>query len=231
MKIQDLFNAYKELMQKNNDVDNIFRESKMVNRFEELDYGFFPLGSGVLVENKSEIHIAELNPCEIMVLGNDFGLIDYLNKCKCENNRERKSNRTIANLHEIGLNIETTFFTNLHLGVRQEGQPMTGSMKHEERYEELCINFFDKQLEIAKPKIVLCLGQDVAKLLHKKYKRAFPNFSQKPIIELFANGKQSDFCIEINGCKFIIIPHPSFAHINWKKNNIKQQIKDAIIIQ
>jgi uracil-DNA glycosylase len=228
MKIQNLFTAYKEQVSKTYDIDAIFKESKMVNEYEKLDYGFFPLGSGVLMENKSEAKIAELNPCEIMVLGNDFGHVDYLNICKKENKREKTSNRTIANLQEIGLNIETTFFTNLHLGVRQKGESMMGSMKHEKRYEEFCLDFLDKQLEIAKPKIVLCLGNDVAKLLREKYAHNFPSFPSKSVTKLFANNEQPDFCIEINGIKFIIIPHPCFAHLNWKKNNIKQQIKNAI---
>lgn len=30
--------------------------------------------------------------------------------------------------------------------------------------------------------------------------------------------------------KFVLIPHPSFAHNNWKPNDIKNKIKRALVI-
>jgi uracil-DNA glycosylase len=227
MKIQELFNAYSKQVEDTKNINSIFEDSKMVNKFAKLDYGFFPLGSGVLVENESKIEVAELNPCEIMVLGNDFGTLKYLTD-ECKDNREKASNPTIRNLSTIELNLQTTFFTNLYLGVRTEGKN-TDSKTVKKAYQDFCFTFLDKQLEIMNPKIVLCLGQKVADSLSEHLK-GFPNLSKKPISQLFLGNNQSNYCFDINGRKFIVIPHPSFAHINWAKNDsdIKHKIMDAI---
>ncbi len=76
----------------------------MTNDFAKLDYGFFPLGSGILAEN-SKIDIAKMDNCKIMVLGNDFGTKAYLNKIK--NHKEEETNPTIRYLIQntgLGLN-------------------------------------------------------------------------------------------------------------------------------
>ena len=223
MKIKDLFNAYKQQISETKNVISIFEQSGMSNDFAKLDFGFFPIGSGILTD-KSEIERAELTHCDIMILGNDFGTVDYVDK-NCPNKREKDSNPTIKNLLGLDLNKETTFFTNLYLGLRISGKN-TDPKNMLEDYQNFCFTFFKKQLEIINPKIVLCLGQEVGKSL-KSYSSDFPDFSKTSISKLFADDK-SDFIFNVNGRKFILIPHPSYAHINWDRHNIRQKVKEAI---
>lgn len=78
MQIKQLF---KELKNASTDV-KVFDNSGMLNEFNKLDYGFFPLGSGILTEN-SKTEEAEIEEGGIMVLGNDFGTKSYIeNECK-----------------------------------------------------------------------------------------------------------------------------------------------------
>jgi hypothetical protein len=56
-----------------------------------------------------------------MVLGNDFGTVEYVEK-HCPDNREREQNATLKNLLVLNLDRETTFFTNLYLGLRTHGK-------------------------------------------------------------------------------------------------------------
>lgn len=123
MKIQKLFDAYQHQIHETENVDTIFEQSGMVNQSKLLNFGFFPIGSGILSDN-SPIEQAEIAHCDIMVLGNDFGTIDYVNN-NCPNKREKKTNSTIKNLLALGLNTKTTFFTNLFLGLRKEGKILT----------------------------------------------------------------------------------------------------------
>jgi hypothetical protein len=76
MKIQQLFNEL-DVMSKN--ADPIFEESGMKNLYDRLDFGFFPLGSGILSE-RSKVDEAEIKENGIMVLGNDFGTLSYVEK-------------------------------------------------------------------------------------------------------------------------------------------------------
>ena len=107
MEIKTLFDIYKEMITTNTEAKTILRNSAMINEYKKLDFGFFPLGSGILTD-KSKIDEASIKTCDVMVLGNDFGTVSYL-KNKCKNNRENNS-RTIDNLQKIGLKIEKTFF-------------------------------------------------------------------------------------------------------------------------
>lgn len=162
MKIQKLFNAYQQQIRETENVNTIFEQSSMVEKSALLDFGFFPIGSGILSDN-SPIEQAEIAHCDIMVLGNDFGTIDYVNN-NCPNKREKLTNSTIKNLLALGLNTETTFFTNLFLGLRKEGKN-TDPKDIKDAYRNFCYTFFKKQLDIINPKIVLCLGQEVGKSL------------------------------------------------------------------
>ena len=116
MKAKDIFDLYETIVD-----GSILSGSGMENIFKKLEFGFFPLGSGIFSEI-SEIENAQLSKCKIMVLGNDFGTIKYFKSLKV--NREKLNNSTIRNLigpKGLKLNIKETFFTNFHLGLRKEG--------------------------------------------------------------------------------------------------------------
>jgi uracil-DNA glycosylase len=224
MKIIELFNRYNQEIQNSTNVLESFDKSEMTNISAKLKFGFFPLGSGIFSE-QSEIEKAEIKKCEIMVLGNDFGTIKYLNK-KCINEKEEKTNPTISNLLQLEMDESTTFYTNLFLGLRK-GEVMVGIKKLETEYLNFCMNFFRIQLELIKPNIVICLGNEVKKAI-VKYSNDFSAISKRTMTELYADENKNDFIIIVNGIKFIFIPHPSYAHINWKKNNIKERIRETL---
>ena len=54
MKVKDLFAAYDQYITAIPNSATIFEQSGMVNEFGKLDFGFFPLGSGILTD-KSKI--------------------------------------------------------------------------------------------------------------------------------------------------------------------------------
>ena len=205
----------------------------------KLDFGFFPLGSGILTNEigKSKIENATIEDYGTMVLGNDFGTLTYV-ETKCKNNREDGS-KTIANLQKIGLNINSTFFTNFYLGLRNDrlykGTTNTKRIKQiEEDYKDLCYKFFLAQLELINPKIVVCLGAEVGQAL-SECSSVFTKFSTKKnkILTLFVSATKKDYIIHTDDSifeqrKFILIPHPSYAHINWNRHDIKSKIESAL---
>lgn len=236
MKIKILFETYEQLVTNKANSEKIFTNSGMLNDYEKLDFGFFPLGSGILTD-RSKIDDATITDGGTMVLGNDFGTISYVEKCM-KSKREDNS-KTITNLQNIGLNLTTTFFTNLYLGIRNDklytGTSMTRRVKPlEQEYKDLCYNFFLAQLELINPKTVVCLGSEVGQTL-SEFSNVFSGFSTKKnkISSLFADESKQDYIINTNDAifeqrKFILIPHPSYAHINWNKHDIKNKIEKAI---
>jgi uracil-DNA glycosylase len=171
MKIQELFN---ELEKATEGQKEIFTESGMLNCYKKMRYGFFPLGLGVLKEDVN-LENAEMEEGGIMVLGNDFGTVKYVQyNCKYNNNEgEHGISKTIDNLLNIKkFDVKKTFFTNFYLGARLDcgdyyGTTMTKRMfggqtnKLKDNYKKLCYDFFIKQLQLLKPRMIICLGHDV----------------------------------------------------------------------
>ena len=245
MNITSLFETYEILITDKLWSKDVFTSSGMVNTYKLLDYGFFPLGSGILADNKCKIDIASIDEGGLMVLGNDFGTVTYI-ETKCKNKRENNS-KTINNLLGkdngigigIGLNTNKTFFTNFYLGLRDDkshqGTTMTKRIKNlEQDYKDLCKDFFIIQLEKINPKTIICLGVEVGQTL-SEYFDLFKTFAKKysTITNLYAYDSKTEYIINIEDDslgqrKFILIPHPSYAHINWVKNDIKRKIIKAI---
>lgn len=231
VKISKLFEASKSQVNETHNVADVFSKSGMVNRVKELDYGFFPLGSGILTK-KCKVEEAEIEDRGIMVLGNDFGTCEYLST-KCENKRENEKNSTINNLKTIGLEIEKTFFTNFFLGLRIRGTMTKRIDPLECEYIAFCHKFFLTQLNTINPSIVICLGNDVRFVLYEFFKDQFPNFKSKSITyrNLYESVDDKKYEVTTKNSvlgerKFVFIPHPSYAHINWK--DIRTKIELAV---
>ena len=226
MKIERLFESYEKEINLKPGIDKVFEDSDMENKFKQLDFGFFPIGSGVLIEGKSKINIAEIESCEILVLGNDWGTLEDFNEIKEKNPDmvKRFSNPTIRNLLSGGLDLkrETTFFSNLFMGLRKEGTLTKRKIELKEDFKNVCFDFLKIQLDFMSPKIVLCLGKEVMSSLSKKCKPVFGDFN-------FKNNKietKDKFC---GTRKFIGIKHPSMANSNWKPfEKYVEEIKDLI---
>lgn len=90
MKIKTLFETYKVLVTNKLGSEEIFSNSGMVNTNKKFDFGFIPLGSGILTKNKSQISKASIEEDGVMILGNDFGTVSYLEE-NCKKNRESNS--------------------------------------------------------------------------------------------------------------------------------------------
>jgi hypothetical protein len=226
MKIQQLFDELKIIT---NDKESVFEDSGMINCYNKMQYGFFPLGLGILTENnkiKDDPRTDEIEKGGVMVLGNDFGTVSYVKDVLkgSEEVGEIKS-PTIKNFLKIvpKINTNKTFFTNFYLGVRldngvHEGTTMIKRMsdgkinKIKKEYWELCYRFFVKQLELVKPQKVICLGHYVKEALIMSG-ISFQNWEPQSdsLKKLYAkDGDMHIVNMELNGIKFIVIPHPCY---------------------
>lgn len=241
MKTQLLFEKLVSAIKEKSGIESIFEKSDMMlresgmilNKNVVLSYGFFPFGTGILREDvqREDGNILEGG---IMVLGNDFGTLDYL-KNKCPDGKENKrTSATIRNLideklNSLKLDTSNTFFTNIYLGLRN-GASMTRKMTLENDYKAFCYDFFLEQLNFINPKTIICLGKQVGNAL-ADISDIFESFKNVKICKLLMTDNNG-FVIKTNDKKFgkrkfILIPHPSLAHNNWK-NGIREKILKAI---
>lgn len=235
MKIHQLFEELKVITQ---DKEQVFTDSGMENCYDKMQYGFFPLGLGILDENNKEGGLAPTEEIEeggVMILGNDFGTVSYVEKVKKDNGGigETKS-QTISNIVKRGVDIDlkNTFFTNFHLGVRLDsglycGTTMTKRMYNGEinrikrEYWELCHKFFVKQLEFLKPRIVICLGHEVKNALIDT-EGYFNNWEHKSLsIEKLYKADDYIMTKELDKPIFVIVSHPCYL-VNFKTEYVKK---------
>jgi len=200
----------------NSNPKKIFEESGMINLSNILSYGFFPFGNGNLSENETSYF-------NIMVLGNDFGSYKYLAECiKNDKKESGTKNPTIRNLmQKLGLEGKSVFYTNLHLGVRQDGTNTKRVKELTPSYKEICYLFFIRQLEAINPDVVLCLGHEVRKTLVERNAN-FDKWRDKSIKALYNDG---NFLIDtidktIGSRKFILLPHPCDTR-NFREEYLK----------
>ena len=205
MPTQQLFS---ELEKMTNKSEPIFEASGMINKYNKLQYGFFPLGDGILISDAEKKKNA--SKFKTMVLGNDFGTDEYLTE-ECPNDKE--ANPAIGNfIKRLKLDVNQTYFTNFYLGVRKEGTNTKRTIGLQKEYNQLCYDFFIKQLQIINPEIVLCMGHEVRRALIEN-SPLFADWKPKDatLKALYASGKyEIDIQDDILGKrKFIIIPHYS----------------------
>lgn len=74
-------------------------------------------------------------------------------------------------MNGLELDVESTFFTNLFLGLRINGTNIKRALAIRKDYEDFCFAFFKSQLDFLDPKVVLCWG----KMWEKRFLR-FPVF-------------------------------------------------------
>jgi len=234
--IKDLFEKYNTHFKAS---EEIFKASGMINTRQELDYGFFPLGSGIL-NDKSQTDVAEIKENGILVLGNDFGTTKYLESIYSTKRESATGNPTLRNLIvKLNLPSESTFYTNLFMGLRDNSinQKTTNIDSEEpklEPYRKLCADFFLTQLKHTQAKKVLVLGPKVAHALYLSFTGQFDAFKSKSaqISTFYKNGNKGCFINPtegpLKGYEFMVIPHPSFSHISWNGLEIESRVHEWV---
>lgn len=219
INIKLLFEKYKTHTTSYPEAESLFSASGMVNRCHELQVGFFPLGYGVLNYAPNAV-LTSLNTCNVFVLGNDFGTIGYTDKLT--DRKEKSTNATIRNLiseHGLNLNVETTFFTNFFMGLRDSDKQTGIKDGIQKEFQVFCLEFLKMQLEHTKPKLVLILGKEVLGTLREL--NELPKLNEPPYTPTLADTGV------FKGYSVMAIPHPSSAHFNWKKG-MREEMRNSI---
>lgn len=163
---------------------------------------FFPCGNGLLKEGNSEIP-----ENGILILGKDFGGIDYFQLIK---ETGEASKITLRNLRPTIEDFEDgIFLSNAFMGLRIEGSGNIDEMPELLNVEYLtrCKKFLQSTIDLIKPQLIITLG-------------TIPN-------------KFLIFNIQLKNEKVLNIPHPSMWHFNLKKaglnpDEVKKQIRSNI---
>lgn len=198
---------------------------------------FFPGGKGTF----DDTSIISDKP--IMVVGQDFDVEANFRKAEAAGQENIKKNATwrnlLALLEEVRIAPQSCFFTNAIMGVRvdlppdsQNKQSNTGdspAFKHPDFIKE-CQQFFLKQLEMQRPKLVLVLGKMPARFLATMVEDLRPWKQLKTITDIDnADQQLMRGATFTNGVKttLVLLTHPSFRHLNIHKRRYKTDFTGA----
>lgn len=194
MKVQDLRNALIVIF--NQSFNNLHTDFN--NRIITKGVAFFPCGNGLLDENENEIL-----EDGILVLGKDFGGVDYFNAIKENGELSRITCRNLkAVVNDLAHHV---FLSNVFMGLRKEEYSNMEAFPEilNVAYLSLCKEFLKYQIEQLKPRLIITLGYT-------------------PNEFLLCN-------IELKNEKVLNIPHPSMWHFNLKNSGLeKEDIKRLI---
>lgn len=192
---------------------------------------FFPGGDGLYKETAAEKIDFPFN--KIMVLGQDFSNVKYLQNAKKQEAENEINSPTWRNLisllHKVGIKPEDCFYTNVIMGARvaESNSGISAAFKEDnEKFLKECFDFFKKQIEFQKPKLIIVLGIAVVKFLsnfipelayYKKIEKIkkidTDGMAIMPNINFF-----QDLNLQLN---LVILQHPSFSELNIKHRTFK----------
>ncbi len=187
---------------------------------------FFPGGYGLWDTWEGK----ELPPFpvgRIMVVGQDWGTLkdfEYDEKHPGKNLNGSTWRRLISFFDEAGVEMSDCFFTNFFMGLREKGSA-TGEhpAMYDKTFRDECGIFFLTQLETQKPRLVICLGKYVPKLLATlsddlrdwRYLESFSAIDRSGAL-------RRDIRFENKVSTTIIsLVHPSYRHLNARHRRYK----------
>ena len=128
---------------------------------------FFPGGLGLWMEKGAVL--TQFPVRQIMVVGQDFNTLAKYEAARALKS-EVGSSRTWQNLQRVfarfNIPLQRCFFTNVYMGLRAVG-PETGRFPgaRDPAFVDRCINFFQRQMIVARPKLILTLGWEPLRVL------------------------------------------------------------------
>ena len=207
MNIQELRRAistYYKNQSKNMDLD-------LKGRIIQSGLGFFPYGSGLLIEGKED-----LSKDGLMVIGQDFGTIKYVSDkiIKQGEADENTFSKTVNLLDSYPK--EKVFLTNLFIGLRKV-ESMLGinpALQNKEKvYLDASFEYFKFQVQEVKPSRIIVLGKVP---YHFIIERSESKLEKIQTFGKYIEDIQSGNIPQLNGTPILCIPHPSMWNSNVK---------------
>ncbi|MBE2201997.1 MAG: hypothetical protein IAE79_25540 [Anaerolinea sp.] len=195
-----------------------------------LGASFFPGGQGLWYESsQAEIPVFPIGG--VMIMGQDYytfqGYEETLAHSRAGDANPDKGSKTWHHLLHFLDSVEITpqrcFFTNLFMGLRENGKPM-GKFPgaRDAGFVERCLDFFEMQVRVQQPKLILALGNIVPHYIARRADklslwrncRKWADFDKSsPVVhQVIFQGMPE------HQCSVVALTHPSMRPANvWRR--------------
>ena len=202
---------------------------------------FFPGGYGLWLGDESTV--PDIPTGKIMIVGQDFNSVKKYDEALLNRTEVDISNtwhELLKIMKATGLPVNQCFFTNLYMGLRAEGSsetgPFPGAIGRKDKelvelraFKKRCVTFFNTQLKMAQPKLIMVLGMEPFRVLAKKpFNLSMPRDFEVPIQRKVTWGNINlKECNEIyrgvelvhGRTTIVLLTHPSYYKRNVKNRN------------
>jgi uracil-DNA glycosylase len=177
---------------------------------------FFPGGYGLWQEGSTTMGAFPTD--SVMIVGQDFNSLGAYERA-CLKGSEIGTSTTWRNLipilAEAGVPAETCFFTNVYMGLRDGGKEtgrFPGSRDHD--FVARCSRFFDRQLAVSRPKLILVLGLEPLRVLSPSLLNVTAPATLTACDRIYDSVRQAGGFRTV----VVVLTHPSFYHANvWRR--------------
>ncbi|MCA9958869.1 MAG: hypothetical protein KC443_07540 [Anaerolineales bacterium] len=126
-------------------------------------------------------------------------------------------------LKEVSLSPKDCFFTNLFMGLREDGKS-TGKFPgaKDDGFVERCLNFFEMQVQAQQPKLILTLGSIVPRYIARRAEKLSSWRGCRTLAEIDIYGPISHQVtfqgVPEHQCTVVALTHPSMRPVNvWRR--------------
>jgi len=198
-----------------------------------LGTAFFPGGQG-LWYGLSQAETPVFPARGIMIVGQDYYTV-------CAYKKVLKKSRTgeahpagkaktwihlLKFLQEVGISPEGCFFTNLFMGLREKGKD-TGKFPgaKDDGFVERCLSFFEMQVRVQQPKLILTLGSIVPRYIARRAEKLSLWRRFQTLTEIDACGPVAH-PVSFQGvpehqCAVVALTHPSIRPVNVRRRRYR----------
>jgi uracil-DNA glycosylase len=222
-----IYNIRTQLDESFSSIKSELMDTSIKDKIIKNGIGFFPYGSGLLGSDKENLPQGGL-----MILGQDFGDVDYITPELIQNGEANKPTfRKTTDLINAYPK-EKVFMTNLFMGLRKEkgmigDNPALKKKTKDMDYLNTSVKFFKLQLEYVNPIKIIVLGKAPYNFICNE----FNGKSHKVVtFSAYISNQVPEKLLHINNIPVLCIPHPSMWNSNVKnqtewKNIIKLFLK------
>jgi len=198
---------------------------------------FFPGGTGLWCETAPDVPPLPIGG--VMILGHDFHSLAGYEESKrniAENLRSPTWRHLLTLLRAVPISPETCFFTNVYMGLR-DGEATTGRFpgSRDPAFVQRCQEFFIRQLQVQRPRLILALGAFVPPFLAPLSPElsgwgecsGFRGLDEAGLSTIAA----ASFAQADHGCALVALTHPCLRPANVGRRSWQSLRGDAAELQ
>lgn len=214
-----------KMWKKYSEIKDFFPKLDSVKQIDEQVNGtaFFPGGAGIIDGTNNDV--------DILVLGQDFGTVNYFNKLVSTGKLDTAclTWKNMLKLFECsGLEPSRCFFSNVFMGLRTSNK-ITDSFTSDKQYISKSLEFLKEQIRIIRPKAIITLGNNPTKMIIKAMDGGLESWDTSGKVTSIRNNSLANFEDLSIYCVALLHPSMRYSNIDKRDESTDKKLEDKLL--